>query len=287
MILLIPNVTVPSGYEYISGTVNGTDTSFVADTIIEGLCLCSCEKSSTYTCVLNFYDAQDTIISTETTTITQNTNKFVFDRTLADVELAKRLKADGRATTVEDLKGCLNLSDLQRTLDNFEVLGVLDDETMTIPTIPEFPNELFFEDLLNNAEIIKETPYQLSNSPSIPNLPLNDWQKWNALERILWDNFDIRTTRFQYYGEELNIRENTLPYPFIYTYGGVIYVSTKDQWLYYPITILNGNNVVDTLLEIQEMLGYEYVETTNIRIVDGSDTIRIVDNTNIIRKVDN
>lgn len=287
MILLIPQVTIPNNYEYISGTVNGADTIFIADTIISGLCLCSCEESSTYTCVINFYDAQDTIISTETSTITQNANKFVIDRTQADVDYAKRLKAEGRATTVEDLKGCLNLSDFQRMTDNFEILGVLDDETLEITTIPDILDTFFFDPVENNLEIIKETPYQLGNSPEIPERPYNTWQKWNDLEGILWDNFDIRTSRFKYYGEELYIRENILPYPFIYTYGGVIYVSTKDQWLYYPITILNGNNVVDTLLEIQNMLGYEYVETTNIRIVDGSDTIRIVDNTNIIRKVDN
>ena len=285
MILLITEVNVPSGYEYITGTVNGADTSFVADTIIEGLCLCSCEESTTYACVLNFYDADNTIISTVTKTITQETNKFVFDRTQEDVDIAKRLKASGRALTIEDLKGCLNLSDLERAEVNFEALAILDDETMDIESIPEFPSVLFFESLLDNAEIVKESGYQLDNSPDIPTMPLNDYVKWNALERILWDNFDIRTTRFKYFG--MPIRENTRSYPFIFLYQGVVYVGTMSAYINYPLAILNGSTITEALINIQNMLGYEYVETTNIRTVDGSNTIRTVDGTNIIRKVDN
>lgn len=260
MILLIPEVTIPNGYEYITGTVNGADTVFIADTIISGLCLCSCEENSTYACILNFYDSSSTIISTVNKNITQNTNKFVFDRTQADVDYAKNLKASGRASANEDLKGCLNVSDIQRVLDAFTSLGVLDAETLTVATIPDFPDSTFFTSWIENLEIIKECGYQLAISPVIPARPLNTWQKWNDLEKILWDNFDIRTSRFEYFGPELTIRENNLVYPFIYAYQGTPYVSTVEQWSKCPLSVFDGYSIIQTLEDIENMLGYEYVE---------------------------
>lgn len=284
MILLITEVTVPSNYEYISGTVNGTDTSFVEDTIIEGLCLCSCEESTTYSCVLNFYAKDDTLISTVTKTVTQDEYIFIYDRTQEDVDTALRLRASGRADEASDLKGCLNISDINRTLANMTVLGVLDDETMDIETVPEFPGALFFDTFLDNADIVKESGYQLEGSPDVPTLPLNDFSKWNALERIFFDNFDIRTTRFKYFGVPL--RENTGMYPLFVVYLGVGYQVPMSFIKDYALPSLGNRSVVDSLLLIQDMLDYHYEEVTIIRTVDGSDDIRIVDGTNDIRKVD-
>lgn len=285
MILLITEVTVPSNYEYISGTVNGTDTSFVADTIIEGLCLCSCEESTTYSCVLNFYAKDDTLISTVTKTATQDANVFIYDRTQADVDQALRLRASGRAHEATNLKGCLNISDINRTLDNMTVLGVLDDETMDIEVVPEFPETLFFQSFLDNAQIVKDSGYQLSGSPDIPHMPLNNFEKWNALEQIFFDNFDIRTTRFQYFG--MPLRENVGINPLFIIYNGLGYQVPMGFIKDYALPSLGNLSIVESLIRIQNMLDYEYEETTNIRTVDGDTAIRVVDGSNVIRKVDN
>lgn len=253
MILLITEVTVPSSYEYIKGTVNDTNTSFVADTIIEGLCLCSCEESSSYVCVLNFYDEDDTIISTVNKTITQATNTFVLDRTQADVDYAKNLLASGRANEASDLKGCLNTSDLTRTLNNFRALGVLDHVTMSIPNIPDFPDRSFFEILKGNMQLVKANGYQLDTSPSIPDFPFNDFAKWNDIEHILWDNFDIRTTRFEYYG--LPMRTTSKFYPLVYRFNNTTYQGNVEQFLNFPTQNLSGKSFISALLDVQQALG--------------------------------
>ena len=258
MILLIPNVTVPSGYEYVSGTVNGADTAFIVDMIISGLCLCSCEESSSYSVVINFYDVDDTLISTVTKTVTQVSNKFILDRTQLDVDYAKSLTPSERARLSDDLKGCLNVSDIQRALDNCTIIGTLDDETMIIQTIPEFPNDNFFQTLLDNADIIQETPYILSTTPDTPSVPLNHWDKWNKLEQIFFDNFDIRTSRFKYFGLELRETDNL--HPLMIIYQGVAYQTPVINILNCPTSVIGGESVLGNLSQIVNMLDYTYEE---------------------------
>ena len=286
MILLIQNVTVPSGYDYITGTVNGTDTTFIADTIIEGLCLCSCEENSSYEVEMNFYDDSDELLSTVTTTVTQAANSFIVDRTQDDVDYAKRMLASQRASVVENLKGCLNRSDLQRALDNCAALAILDDETMSSDTIPEFPGNNFFQILLDNAELAKESGFILSDTPDVPQLTLNTYDKWNKLERIFWDNFDIRTSRFKYFGPELDIREVLTLNPLVIVYNNVAYQFPIENIIDLGLPSLDNQSIREVLLGAQSLLGYEYVATNTIRTVDGTNDIRIVDGTDDIRKVD-
>jgi len=284
MVLLITNVTIPSDYEYIRGTVNDIDTVFVADMVITGLCLCNCDPApdGSYEVSLTFFDEADEELSTVTKTVIQDNIRFIYDRTAADIEYLKRLTPAQRARLVSDHKGALNLSDLQRMAAAFGALEVLDDIVLAIESIPEFPDDILFQSYLDNAEDIKGTDYQLTSSPEVPALPLNDFDKWNKLEQILFDNFDIRTTRFKYFNTP--IREGYNPYPFIYEYLGAVYVAVISSYANIPVTILNGKTATGALLEIQDMLGYEV--STLVRTVDGGNVIRTVDGTNIIRRVE-
>lgn len=257
MVLLIINVTIPSGYEYIRGTVNNEDTVFVVDPFITGLCLCNCEpaQDGTYEVSLTFYDEADQELSTVTRTVTQSNITFIYDRTAEDIQYLKQLTPTQRARLARDHKGALNTSDLQRLADAFGALEILDNTEFTIEVIPEFPSNALFQSYLDNAEVVKGTDYQLEGSPEVPALPLNDFDKWNKLERILFDNFDIRTTRFEYYG--LLMRETFGLYPIVIVYQKRPYQTDLINLFNYPVTDLGGLSVLANMDQIQYMLNYQ------------------------------
>lgn len=124
----------------------------------------------------------------------------IYDRTESDVDRVKYLENQIRnsaATASElqewksDLKGALNKSDLQRIVNNCKVLSELLGVTIVNQTVPEIPTIQWYAQLLNNVSTLKNRYIVHSDTPGLPTEPLNTYEKWNIVEKILWDMNDI------------------------------------------------------------------------------------------------
>ena len=146
----------------------------------------------------------------------------IFDRTQADVDRVKYLHDVIHAHTntqaewteyKSNLKGALNYSDLERIEKNLNTLSDLiglhlySMERDPIPRIPYFTN------LWKNVKIIRESPYHFYNTPEVPDMPLNTYQKINDIERILWDAYIMFVNNqhaYYYAGNELYADNNII-----------------------------------------------------------------------------
>lgn len=141
--------------------------------------------------------------------------EFVYDRTRSDVDRVIELnrKYLSRTITEEEkeewkgnLKGALNASDLNRveenTLNIASFLGVL------VTTKSWLPNDISrvsdYQRIRDNVEFVRNAWYDLPDTPVTPQNPLNTYQKWNDIERILHDiNYTYQKTieNYNYCGE--------------------------------------------------------------------------------------
>lgn len=72
------------------------------------------------------------------------------------------------------------------------------------------PTESVYEELLNNVEEIRNAHIGYSTTPPVPVHPLNTYQKWNQIERILSDVYAILLNNFHYYcGSEIYAGDET------------------------------------------------------------------------------
>lgn len=139
----------------------------------------------------------------------------VFDRTQEDVDRVNYLREvilkheNTEEEWVEyqsDMKGALNYSDLERIEDNLGKLAGwfgIHLHTMMRDPIPRIP---YFTNLRKNVKLIRESPYHFYNTPKVPDMPLNTYQKINDIERILWDAYIMYVNNekaFYYTGNEL------------------------------------------------------------------------------------
>jgi hypothetical protein len=140
-------------------------------------------------------------------------NDAIFDRTQEDVDRVKYLTKrylSGDITDEEvieyaqDLKGALNKSDLERILNNIALLDEVLETHLVIPTIPENvpPDVNFFLQLRTCVQTIRSSYTIHSDTPTTPIQPLNTYGKWNDIERILFDVYDILMSQFFYYSED-------------------------------------------------------------------------------------
>lgn len=212
--VLIIQTTIPQNTAYMNGTVNGTDTVFVVDSIIDDTIICYCEDAQSQAVVINFYDSSDTLLDTYTDTLTSPIYTFIYDRTEEDVARVKylhdnypTLTEEEKAEFLTDLKGALNESDFSRLQTNFTILAILDDAELDVGGVSSIPTNAEFDIIRANLSTIQETGLILADTPIVPFAPYNTYDKWNDIEKLLFDNFDIRTTRFKYFGPELQMRE--------------------------------------------------------------------------------
>lgn len=143
----------------------------------------------------------------------------VTDRTQTDVDRAKGLIAAGwqamteaeRQEYLSGLKGCMNLADFERIENNVQILlDVLEiDSAAHVGDIPEFPKEAYFADLQKNVSLIRGGYGTHSDTPQVPELPYNVWQKYNDLEKILADVYETVSSQFHYYTGEIYAGEET------------------------------------------------------------------------------
>lgn len=133
----------------------------------------------------------------------------VTDRTQADVNYAKELIAIGwnnmtaeqRSEYLAGLKGCLNTSDLSRIENNIQILiDVLElDKTSHVGAVPEFPAANYFSDMKSNVAAIRAAYCVHADTPAVPELPYNTWQKYNDIEKILADVYEVISAQMNYY----------------------------------------------------------------------------------------
>lgn len=141
----------------------------------------------------------------------------IYDRTQADVDrvryLNRQLQLD-QATQAEknewraDLKGALNTSDLERVYQNITLLANELDVVLSPQVLPSLGNADvgWYEKLLENVNILREAWFVRSDTPATPTSPLNTYQKWNDIEKIIFDMMNLYVTStltYSYAGSEL------------------------------------------------------------------------------------
>lgn len=136
----------------------------------------------------------------------------VTDRTQSDVErVLELLKKGWQSFTQEEkaawqngLKGALNKADLERIQNNIQLLSDVLELDLVVDAIPDIPTVNFYDALTRNVETIRGAYCIHSDTPPTPNAPLNTYQKWNDIEKILLDVYEILLNNFSYYcGNEI------------------------------------------------------------------------------------
>lgn len=148
---------------------------------------------------------------------------FVYDRNLLDITTAKeiifKIQNTGYSSLteyekqqwVDGLKGTLNFDDMNRIEGNIleisQIVGVEIVEPFTEWSMETLPTRKDFERIRNNVEAIREK-VNVSNTPYVPQLPLNRYDKINDIEKILFDAYLISLPEVtQYYIDEIYIDE--------------------------------------------------------------------------------
>lgn len=137
----------------------------------------------------------------------------VIDRTQADVDYAKSLfskpweefTTEEKEAYLSGLKGCINRVDLERIENNIQILlDVLEIDSSTyVGAIPEFPTTTYFEQMRDNAAAIRAGYAIHTDTPEVPELPFNTWQKFNAIEKILADVYEMVSAQLKYFAGEI------------------------------------------------------------------------------------
>lgn len=123
---------------------------------------------------------------------------FVYDRTQDDVDKAKKLNLkylNGTITESEkeewkqSLKGVLNLSDINRIESNMSVLAEYLSVPLTVKSwsMGDIPRAGDYLRIRDNVDVLRGAWMVLQDTPDTPTQPLNTFQKWNDIERILHD----------------------------------------------------------------------------------------------------
>lgn len=144
----------------------------------------------------------------------------VTDRTQEDVEHAAELiaiawddmTAEQQEEYISGLKGCMNRNDFERIENNIQILlDVLEiDSTSYVGEVPEFPTQEYFSKMQSNVAAIRSGYLIHTDTPEVPALPFNTWQKINDIEKILADVYEIIAAQFNYYtGTEIYTGDST------------------------------------------------------------------------------
>lgn len=138
----------------------------------------------------------------------------IFDRTQKDVDDAARiiqtryeeLIDDEKKQYINGLKGCLNKSDIERVLNNINYINDFIDVDLMENTVPTNIYTAFTQGIVDNVKRIKE---KFAISIDVPEVPLNHWKKWNAIEEILYKAYQIiGRNDYTYVGEKI-LGDNT------------------------------------------------------------------------------
>lgn len=213
---------IGSDIVYVGGTVNGIDTIFEG---INGHVFTADVKQSVddlYTLDLELVDEAGNT-SQYKDTFWYMLPFFVYDRTQEDVDRVKYLNEKylaGDITKEEKeewdtgineklgLKGAFNLSDIRRNENNCKIIGDILNVSVEIKnwSYGDIPRENDYARIRENVRKIRDAFMVYTGTPEIPAQPLNTYQKWNDIERILHDVYYIYVAQknsYYYCGEEL------------------------------------------------------------------------------------
>lgn len=124
--------------------------------------------------------------------------EFVFDRTQQDVDRAAELNrkyitgtitADEKTEWAAGIKGALNLSDVNRIEGNVQEIAAEIAASVTAKTwsTEVALRESDYSRILSNLAVIRAGYGIMSDTPEVPAQPVNTFQKWNDVEKILHD----------------------------------------------------------------------------------------------------
>lgn len=114
---------------------------------------------------------------------------FIYDRTIQDVEQ-------------RTAKGYINASDLNRVERNTGIIAEYIGIEVSVKDdweIGDLPRKSDFCRIRENVQRIRDNYMIYTSTPEVPEQPLNDYKKWNAIERILHDVYVI------YFGNISNV----------------------------------------------------------------------------------
>ena len=142
----------------------------------------------------------------------------ITNRTQSDVERVLELLQKGWQKFSDDektewangMKGALNASDLARVQDNIQLLSDVLELNLAVLAVPDLPNETFYCALVQNTERIRSAYGVRRTTPKTPEMPLNTYSKWNDIEQILTDVYELLLNNFHYYcGSEIYAGDDT------------------------------------------------------------------------------
>lgn len=146
----------------------------------------------------------------------------IYDRTLKDVleviELNNKMQTrtytpEDMTRWQQDLKGALNISDLNRIINNIEYMASLVEADLIHQPVPNIPTSSWYRVLLLNLKSVEDAWMTYSTSPVVPEQPINTYTKLNDIEKILFDLkeiWDINQNAFYYAGDGLYGNDNFL-----------------------------------------------------------------------------
>lgn len=109
------------------------------------------------------------------------------------------------------LKGCINRPDFERIENNVQILlDVLEIGSESfVGAVPEYLTEDYFNRLKTNLNAIREAFFVHADTPGVPELPYNTWQKYNDIEKILADVYEVVSSQFHYFTGEIYAGDET------------------------------------------------------------------------------
>lgn len=143
--------------------------------------------------------------------------EFVFDRTQADVDRVKELNKKYLTGTITDEekeewfngnKAALNFLDLNRIEGNIETIAsylIVNVVTKTWSR-GDKPRISDYARILENVQKIRNAWFVLPEAPPTPMQPMTTYQKWNDIERILYEinsAYERYINSFYYCGDEI------------------------------------------------------------------------------------
>ena len=142
----------------------------------------------------------------------------ITDRTQSDVQRVLELlntkwsefSAEDKEKWLSGEKGAINRTDYERIQNNIQLLSDVLELDLVVSIVPPIPTQSFFDEILQNTDTIRGAYMIHADTPQTPVHPLNTYQKWNDIEKILDDVYGILLNNFNYYcGNEIYAGEET------------------------------------------------------------------------------
>lgn len=175
------NIVLPSNIVYVAGYVNNNAVVFQQEA--DGKTWSTKAEQSaenTYLLELDIVDRAGNK-SSYTDTIEYVLPYFIYDRTIQDVEQ-------------RNVKGYINATDLNRIEQNTRIIAEYIGISVSVNEnweIGELPRANDYKRIRDNVQRIRDNYMVYTGTPEVPDQPLNDYKKWNAIERILHDVYTI------------------------------------------------------------------------------------------------